>query len=450
MNEFRKKALELHTRMNDLLKKAEGEARGLTEDERTEYDGWKEQRDQFLTLAEEREAQEKLDAQFAEPATRSVGPEGGLESGAAGGTQVRVGADREAEQPFAHFGEQLHAVVRAALPDGGEVDKRLLHLNSLETRAATGLGESNPADGGFLVQKDFNDELLKKTYEIGQISSRVKRIPIGAGKNGLKMNAVDETSRADGSRWGGIRAYWAAEAEAFTASKPKFRQMEMNLHKLIALLYATDELLEDATALGAVISEGFPEEMNFKVENAIINGTGAGQPAGILNAGCLVSVDKETGQTADTIVYKNLTNMWARAWGRGRVNGIWTINQDVEPVLMDMGITIGTGGTPVYMPPGGLSQSPYSTLFGRPVIPVEYNATVGTVGDIQFLQMAEYLMIDKGSIKSASSIHVRFVYGETAFRFTYRVDGQPTWNSALTPFKGSNTLSPFVALASRD
>lgn len=448
MNEFRKKALELHTRMNDLLKKAEGEGRGLTEEERTEYDGWKEKRDQFLELAEEREAQEKLDGQFAEPATRSAGPGAGTEKP---GTGVKVGEDREATKPFDHFGEQLQAVVRAYLPEsqGGMVDKRLLHLNSIESRAATGLGESNPADGGFLVQKDFNDELLKKTYEIGAISSRVKRIPIGAGKNGLKMNAVDETSRADGSRWGGIRAYWAAEAEAFTASKPKFRQMELNLHKLIALLYATDELLEDAMALGAVISEGFPEEMNFKVENAIINGTGAGQPLGILNAGCLVSVAKETGQTAATIVYDNIVKMWARAWGRGRVNGIWTINQDVEPQLFNMGITIGTGGTPAFMPPGGLSQSPYSTLFGRPVVPVEYNATLGTVGDIQFLQLGEYLMIDKGAIKSASSIHVRFVYDEMAFRFTYRVDGQPTWNSALTPFKGSNTLSPFVALATR-
>jgi hypothetical protein len=47
------------------------------------------------------------------------------------------------------------------------------------------------------------------------------------------------------------------------------------------------------------------------------------------------------------------------------------------------------------------------------------------------------------------SVHVAFLTDESIFRFIYRVDGQPIWNAALTPFKGSNTLSPFVVLAAR-
>jgi hypothetical protein len=31
----------------------------------------------------------------------------------------------------------------------------------------------------------------------------------------------------------------------------------------------------------------------------------------------------------------------------------------------------------------------------------------------------------------------------------YRVNGAPTWKTALTAHKGSNTLSPFVTLAAR-
>ncbi len=30
----------------------------------------------------------------------------------------------------------------------------------------------------------------------------------------------------------------------------------------------------------------------------------------------------------------------------------------------------------------------------------------------------------------------------------YRIGGAPLWHSAVTPFHGSNTVSPFVALAS--
>jgi hypothetical protein len=55
-------------------------------------------------------------------------------------------------------------------------------------------------------------------------------------------------------------------------------------------------------------------------------------------------------------------------------------------------------------------------------------------------------MINKGGIEAASSIHVQFVTDETAFRFVYRMDGQPIWDTPVTPFQGSDTVSPFVAL----
>jgi HK97 family phage major capsid protein len=102
------------------------------------------------------------------------------------------------------------------------------------------------------------------------------------------------------------------------------------------------------------------------------------------------------------------------------------------------------------MPAGGLSASPFATLMGRPVVPAEYCQTVGTVGDIILADMSQYQMIEKGGIQQASSIHVQFVYDETVFRFVYRCDGESKWNSALTPKNGTNTVSPFVALASRD
>lgn len=443
MNEFEKRASQLTQEMGVILDKAKEENRALSEEERTKYDALKAERDQMEFMAQEERDRQEREAKAKKAATEPVGP-GGADP------NVTVGETREALQPFAHLGEQLMAVYRAQSPViEGSADIRLLYQADQETRAATGLSESVPSDGGFLVQKDFNAELLKRTYEVGEISSRVRRIPIGANKNGLKMNAIAESSRADGSRWGGIRAYWMAEAAEKTASKPKFRQVDMSLQKLAALMYATDELLDDAMALGAVVQEGFPEEMNFKVEDAIINGTGAGQPLGIVGCGAEVSVAKETGQAAATIVYDNIVKMWSRMWGRSRRNGIWCINQDCEPQLFKLAIATGTGGAPAFLPAGGLSGSPYSTLFGRPVIPVEYCQTLGTKGDIQFIDPSQYLMIDKGSIKAQSSIHVRFIYDETAFRFVYRVNGQPMWNTTLTPFKGSNTLSPFVNLVTR-
>jgi hypothetical protein len=44
---------------------------------------------------------------------------------------------------------------------------------------------------------------------------------------------------------------------------------------------------------------------------------------------------------------------------------------------------------------------------------------------------------------------VAFLTDEEVFRWILRFDGQPIRNSALTPYKGTNTTSPFVTLATR-
>lgn len=344
---------------------------------------------------------------------------------------------------FVSPGEFYRAVMVAGTP-GGLVDPRL------STRAATGLSESVPSDGGFLVESEMANEILKNVWDSGMILPRVSKTTLSGNKNGMKFNGLDETSRVDGSRAGGIRAYWAAEAAEKTGSKPKFRQIELSLNKLIGLCYATDELLDDANALAQTINQGFKDEFDFKITDAIINGSGAGQPLGILNSGCMVSVSKEAGQAADTIVYENVNNMWSRLMAKSRTDSIWIINQDCEPQLHKMSVAVGTGGVPVYMPAGGAAAAPYSTLFGRPVVPIEQCQTVGTTGDIMLCDFSQYKAIDKGGMQSDVSIHVRFVYDEQVFRFVYRFDGQPTLGSAITPYKGTDTLSHFVKLDSRD
>ena len=186
--------------------------------------------------------------------------------------------------------------------------------------------------------------------------------------------------------------------------------------------------------LEGVISQAFSEEFGFKIDDAIVNGTGAGQPLGIMNASGTVQVNKETGQAADTVIAENIDKMWSRLWARSRANAVWLINQGVEPELYNMYRPVGTGGIPAYMPPNGLSQSPYGSLLGRPVIPIEQCDTIGDAGDILLVDLSQYLLIDKGGIQSATSIHVQFTTDETAFRFVYRIDGQPSWHSALTPY----------------
>jgi len=341
----------------------------------------------------------------------------------------------------AAFGDLLVAVRRQSQP-GARGDDMLIG-------ASLGANESVAEDGGFLVEKDIADGLLRRTFEKSSIGSKVRRIPISAKSNGVKINALKDDNRTTGARWGGLQTYWIGEGDSLTPARPKFRQMTLQLKKLAGLMYATDEMLQDSIALSGIIQEAFPDEFAFMVDDAIFEGDGTSKPLGFINGGGKVTIAKETGQPAATILFENITKMWARCPARSIPNAEWWVNQDIMPALMSLHQVIGTGGVPVYLPPGGLSGSPYGTLLGRPVMPIEFAETLGTEGDIVLVDPTQYVMIDKGDIQYATSIHVAFLTNEQAFRFIYRVDGQPIDNKPITPFKGNANLSSFVTLATR-
>ena len=356
--------------------------------------------------------------------------------------RVEVGKDRETDKPWKSLGEFVQVATRASMPGNAPIDKRLV-LSDEKV-----LTEGVNSAGGFLVPVEYSTEIMKRAYDRSAVMGRCRNIPMAS--NSIKIPTVAETSRADGSRAGGIRGYWIAESSDKTTSDPAFGQIEMNLHKLVILTYSSDELLDDANALSSLLGELAADEIAFKVDDAIINGTGAGQPLGILNSPCLVSVPKETGQAATTIVAENIIKMYSRLHSRSRGGAVWLVNQDCLQQLHQMALPVGTGGIPVYMPANGLSSSPYGTMYGRPVVEIEQCQTLGTAGDIYLADLSQYLLGQKSAgTEFATSIHYTFNYDRTAFRWVLRVDGQPWWASALTPKNGTNTVSPFINLAVR-
>ena len=234
-----------------------------------------------------------------------------------------------------------------------------------------------------------------------------------------------------------------------SASKPTFRQIELTAHKLIGLVNVSDELLEDSPmTVGTIMTELFADSIAWQRDRDVLRGTGVNEPLGVLNAGCLTTQPIEPLQAADTVVIENIVKMWARLFPPSQKNAVWLCNNNVLPQLYLMGLAVGTGGSAVFMPPGGASSSPYASLMGRPLIPTEKLPTVGDAGDILLADFSAYATADKGGIKSDSSMHLYFNYDRTCFRFVFRGDGQPLWNSELTPNAG-DTMSPFVILAAR-
>jgi HK97 family phage major capsid protein len=438
---------------------AQSENRQMTDTERTEYraalDESKALKPQIVELQEaEQERSDNAAALASAPAGETR--EQIQKRNGAPSTGVTV-HDNAEDQPFRSFGHMLQ-MVRACADSGAEVPPQLrtLDVRSAQVRAAAGLNENIGSEGGFLVGQDVAPDLYKNMVQESQVWNRARNFTISSNANGIKFNGIDETSRANGSRWGGVRVYLADEATEATASKPKFGKIEMSLKKLLGLCYITDEQLEDAGITESVTRQAFAEEFAFKLDDLAFRGTGAGAPQGILNADCTVSVAKESSQTAATIVYENVSKMRVRMPARSFAKAVWFVNIDCFPSLEKMVIphknvagTENVSGQAVWIPPNGAAGFPNGSIFGRPVIPIEHCETLGTVGDIVLADMGMYYTLSKGGLQQATSMHVKFLTGEQAFRWTLRIDGQPALKSALTPFKGSGTLSPFVTLATR-
>jgi HK97 family phage major capsid protein len=101
--------------------------------------------------------------------------------------------------------------------------------------AASGMSVGTPSDGGYLVRQDWTTELLGRVRTEAQILPRCKSIEIGGDFDGLEYPYIDESSRVDGSRWGGVQVFRNAEAAAVTAKQPKIGKGEIRLEEITGL-----------------------------------------------------------------------------------------------------------------------------------------------------------------------------------------------------------------------
>jgi HK97 family phage major capsid protein len=348
----------------------------------------------------------------------------------------RTAAGQWGWDSFGHFAR----AVRMAAVNGGHIDTRL----SVRMAPTEYANEGTGADGGFAVPPDFRTEIMEKVMGEDSLLGRTDDYVTTGNTFTAPIDAT--------TPWGttGIQAYWTGEGALKTQSKPALESVTVKLNKIAALCPVTDELLEDAPALDRYLRRKVPQIFNYKINYALLRGTGVGQPQGIINSGAVVSVAKESGQTADTINFENIRKMWSRLTADSRRNAVWVTSQDAEAVLSTLTFT-PSGGTsiPVFMPAGGISGAGYSTLYGRPIITSEAIAGLGDQGDILLADFSKYLSVRKTSgPRTDVSIHLWFDYDITAYRFVFRVGGQPWWDAPVTSATGT-TRSPFVVLDER-
>jgi HK97 family phage major capsid protein len=354
----------------------------------------------------------------------------------------------EADREFKSVAEQMLAIKNLSQ---GRVDPRMKRIQNIShqwmegnenAKALLGSNETIPSQGEFLLEPTISQEFLTPLHEEGPLSSFARRMPVGPNSISGWINGIDETSRATGSRWGGVRGYWLSEGDAMTASQPKFKRINWELNGMAVLQYATDYMLRDANLMDAVIRQSSLEELSFMVNDAFFRGTGAGQPKGILNGGSVISAVRDN---ANTISHADITRMISRLPARAHSKAVWLANPDIMPQIDNLSFTSGSTG--ILSPYVTYTADGVTMLRGRPVIYNEFSPTLGAVGDLLLADPGDYLYWEGAGIEGASSIHVQFLTNQTVFRFIYRVDGMPATTTALTRYQSTDTVSPYIALA---
>ena len=353
-----------------------------------------------------------------------------------------LGSQSDADRHgFDHVGDFAAVVARCSAPNA-QLDNRLSLYMSPTTSVESPIGEH----GGFAMPPAFVNQVTADIDEQESLMALTDQNPV-AGNHQDVM--VDESTPWESV--GGVKAYWMAELDQLTQSRVRLTEKTLKLNKLGVLVPASNESLADSTFLLGHIQSKAPGAIRWKVDDAILNGTGVGTMVGILNSNATVVQAKESGQAADTIVHGNIVNMHARMHASCLPRTVWLMQQDAQPQLNSMTISGSSSGVfPVYLPPGGLSSAPYGTLMGRPVIPHEACRALGDKGDIYFVDLTQYLLLRKASgIVASMSMHLYFDYDAMAFKFIFRVAGMPWWSKARPAAYGANSRSCFITLAER-
>lgn len=471
---MKKKFKELHrakrTELKDILNKAASENRAPTAEELAKVAALNTEIANLEVAIETASDEETKDLETAsaEAATaataagKHVDPPangGALETAAAvPGAQrqphIQVGElGEKAGLVFASLGHQLKAIRDAEYGNQNAI-AQLDKLRSFHTAAATGGSVNSAPDGAVLIQPNFSQKIIETAIDGNAIMNEVTKIPLTTG-NQLVLPMVKDKDCSGGSIRAGIKAYLSDEAETVAKSKPAFERFELSLRKISVVAWGTDELLEDVQAYEAYIMANVPDQLGYQLGEEVLFGDGAKGPKGVLHSSnlSLITVNKESGQSAVKLMAENIINMKARMWSKGGGRAKFFYNKELETYFPKLFLSTGSNsGTLIYTPPGvvptGASMGGF--ILGAPAVECPNLPAPGTVNDIIYADFGEYIFIDKGGLRGNSSIHVEFLKGEKVFKWDYRMNGAPGWQQVHTPPKNTGfTQSPTIRLQAR-
>jgi len=382
-----------------------------------------------LVMAEIQGAIDGLKAGLEKPqqAQTVIGPQNSARSNA--GTSRVISTD---DGGFESVGEIMSALYRKSKGEG--FDER---LRPLQIKAATEISTNVPSEGGFMIPSMFVERALNEDLMDTVLLQLCDRQIMTVNDMTIPAFKDDDHSATHpfGITWGQI-----AEGASFGSTQgTPFRSLALSAKKSGALFLVNNEWLADSsTGVRQRLENIWRASLRWYIENLLWTGTGAGQCLGALSGDGAVSIAIETGQSANSLMAENVVNLWARLRPGSHSRAIWVCNATCFPDLATASISVGTGGAPVGIlkTNSSIAGAPATTIFGRPLYMSEHLPSIGNSGDLVLLDPLLYLLGDRQQITLDASPHLKFDYDQTVFRASARVDGQPIYDTPLTPKNG--------------
>jgi HK97 family phage major capsid protein len=341
----------------------------------------------------------------------------------------------------------FHTLVKAQRGDSDSKD-RMFGDNGYVKRMDVIMREKYKAPSGFhtasnegeiFIHPEWSNEIQRTMSQRSGIANLVRKISMSG--NLYRIPALVDKNHST-SVAGGITVSYTQEGGTSTASTASWEFVEFRPNKVTGLFYVTEEMLEDASAFASLVPPLFMEALDSNREEKVLLGTGVGEPLGMLHTNNPSLISTTRNSSGNSIEIQDLLNLRSRIYGDYN-QCYWLTTQDMIPQL---GV-LTLGDLPIYLSSAKNGEG-FDTILGRPVLYSDHLAAVASANDLALVNPTQYVLATKGGVTQQQSIHVRFLYGETAIRFVERHDGQPLWRAALTPKNSAlSTRSPFVRVA---
>lgn len=303
------------------------------------------------------------------------------------------------------------------------------------------------SDGGAMVPSEYRNVLLDAILEDTILLKRCTIYPMASDT--LHLNSWDGNTHTSRSLFGGFTANWETEAATMTPQDAATRRITLVAKKLAILSQSSNELLADGRNYEEMLGTAMAQATSWELDYQLLQGTGAGRPLGVLNAGSAITVSAEASQTASTVWYVNLVKMFSRLHPSCYANAIWICNPQciVELFQLDYHAHLGSGSSLI----GDDRYEAFRevdgrfTLFGRPVYPTEKAPALGAAGCIVLVDPSQICFGLRAEIRVEKSSHAGFTSDTSYFRVICRCDASPAWAKVFTPAAG-DTLSWAVLL----